>query len=47
MTGLLLGILLARTASGAVAAAFGWRAVFLLAAGPLAPLSRCWRAACR
>jgi predicted MFS family arabinose efflux permease len=32
MTGLLLGVLLARTASGAVAAAFGWRAVFLLAA---------------
>jgi predicted MFS family arabinose efflux permease len=41
MTGLLLGILLARTASGAVAAAFGWRAVFLLAAvstGAFVPL---------
>jgi predicted MFS family arabinose efflux permease len=44
MTGVLLGVLLARTASGAVAQAFGWRAVFLLAAvstGTLVPLL--WR----
>jgi predicted MFS family arabinose efflux permease len=44
MTGLLLGVLLARTASGAVAQAFGWRAVFLLAAvstGAFVPLL--WR----
>ena len=44
MTGLLLGVLLARTASGAVAQAFGWRAVFLLAAvftGGFVPLL--WR----
>lgn len=32
MTGLLLGILLGRAASGAVAAMLGWRAVFLVAA---------------
>jgi predicted MFS family arabinose efflux permease len=32
MTGLLLGVLLGRVASGAVAEALGWRAVFLLAA---------------
>lgn len=32
MTGLLLGVLLGRVASGAVAQALGWRAVFLLAA---------------
>ncbi len=36
MTGLLLGVLLARAASGAVAAALGWRAVFLLAAASTA-----------
>lgn len=33
MTGLLSGILLARTASGLVGAHFGWRSVFLAAAG--------------
>lgn len=33
MTGLLLGILLGRAASGAVAELLGWRAVFLIAAG--------------
>jgi predicted MFS family arabinose efflux permease len=33
MTGLLLGILLGRAASGGVAAMLGWRAVFLVAAG--------------
>lgn len=32
MTGLLLGVLLGRAASGAVASAFGWRAVFVLGA---------------
>lgn len=32
MTGLLLGVLLGRTASGAVAELLGWRAVFLVAA---------------
>jgi predicted MFS family arabinose efflux permease len=33
MTGLLLGVLLGRAASGGVAAWLGWRAVFLIAAG--------------
>ena len=33
MTGLLLGILLARTVSGTIADAFGWRIVFAAAAG--------------
>ncbi len=45
MTGLLLGILLGRAASGAVAELLGWRAVFLVAAGMTAifvPLLR-WR----
>jgi predicted MFS family arabinose efflux permease len=32
MSGLLIGILLARTASGVVAAAFGWRAIYVVAA---------------
>ena len=41
MTGLLLGVLLGRVASGAVAEALGWRGVFLLAAvftGAFVPL---------
>ncbi|MGO9896830.1 MAG: MFS transporter [Bryobacteraceae bacterium] len=36
MTGLLLGVLLGRTASGAVAEVLGWRLVFLLAAASTA-----------
>jgi predicted MFS family arabinose efflux permease len=45
MTGLLLGVLLGRAASGGIAAMLGWRAVFLVAAGVTAifiPLLR-WR----
>lgn len=45
MTGLLLGVLLGRTASGAVASVLGWRAVFVAGAvvtGGLVPLLR-WR----
>ena len=45
MSGLLLGVLLGRAASGAVAEALGWRAVFLLGAASTAafvPLLR-WR----
>src|ERR1700759_2394052 len=39
MSGLLIGILLARTVSGLVAAAFGWRVVFWVAAGIRAALA--------
>jgi predicted MFS family arabinose efflux permease len=39
MTGLLLGILLARTASGLVAGLAGWRAVYLMAAALTAALA--------
>jgi predicted MFS family arabinose efflux permease len=39
MSGLLLGILLARTVSGLIATAFGWRAVFGFAAGVMLVLA--------
>lgn len=39
MAGLLAGILLSRTASGAIGAAFGWRAVYVIAAGLMATLA--------
>jgi predicted MFS family arabinose efflux permease len=45
MSGLLIGILLARTVSGLVAAAFGWRAIYVLAAVLMLLLSGVlWRA---
>jgi predicted MFS family arabinose efflux permease len=45
MTGLLTGILLSRVASGFVAQAFGWRAVYALAAGGVALFGlAAWRA---
>jgi predicted MFS family arabinose efflux permease len=39
MAGLLAGILLSRTASGAIGAAYGWRAVYVIAAGAMAVLA--------
>jgi len=39
MSGLLIGILLARTASGYIGALFGWRAVYLLAASLMCALA--------
>jgi predicted MFS family arabinose efflux permease len=45
MTGLLLGILLARTVSGVVAEWFGWRSMYLIAAGMVAVLLMALRAA--
>lgn len=45
MTGLLLGILLARTVSGLVAEWFGWRSMYLIAAGMVALLLLALRAA--
>nr|WP_294501326.1 MFS transporter [uncultured Rhodopila sp.] len=45
MTGLLLGILLARTVSGLVAEWFGWRSMYLIAAAMVAALLLALRAA--
>ncbi|MER6073930.1 MFS transporter [Streptomyces sp. NPDC001817] len=39
LTGVLLGILFSRTAAGLLGGAFGWRAVFLAAAGTLAAVA--------
>jgi predicted MFS family arabinose efflux permease len=45
MSGLLIGILVARTASGLLAGAFGWRSVFVLAAVAMLVLAgTLWRA---
>jgi len=44
MTGLLLGILLSRVASGLIAQHFGWRAVYFMAAATVAAIGlACWR----
>jgi predicted MFS family arabinose efflux permease len=45
MSGLLIGILLARTASGLIAAAFGWRVVFWFAAAAMVVLAATLRRA--
>ena len=43
LSGLLFGILLARTASGLIGAHFGWRIVYILAAGMMLVLAGCSR----